>query len=85
MENLFDSNDRYTQYGLNVAKLISPICEALVSDLLRQGYTLRTVMIPASIPTVDASVYNVDPETFKALWMLEVMDICLMQILTNDR
>lgn len=82
---VFDANDRYTKAGLDLAARIHPLVELQVNFLLKQGYTLRTVMVPASVPTVLAADFGVnDPEVFKALWMLEVMDTCLSRVLFKN-
>lgn len=84
MTKLFDSNDKYTQAGLDLAGTIHPLVVAQVNDLLGKGYNLRTVLGPASVPSVDASVYGVCPREFQAIWISEVFDITLDRILFND-
>lgn len=84
MTNLFDTNDRYTQAGLDLAAAIHPLVVAQVNELLGKGYNLFTVRGPASVPSVDASAYGVCPREFQAVWISEVFDITLDRILFNE-
>ena len=82
MITVFKENSlRYTEAGLAVHQAIHQPCEDRIDELLREGYNLRTVMVPASTPTAPASDYDVDPLEFQAIWMSEVLDICLDRLL----
>lgn len=84
MTNLFDTNNEYTQAGLDLAAAIHPLVVAQVNELLGKGYNLFTVRGPASVPSVDASAYGVCPREFQAVWISEVFDITLDRILFNE-
>lgn len=76
-----DKNHSYTEKGNELSNKLCVVIEMEVDKLLKEGYTLRTVMGPLSTPTVNASDYDADPLEFHAVWIGALFDVTLTRLL----